>query len=487
MLDRSGAIKLVKDRLFPIWEGQRENLDRIDCWYRWQHESIDLPRGATAELKRLATLSKTPWLSLVVTAAAQAMYVDGYRSRLDDTSVDAKDDDEDPEATEAIGSPPWKAWLANGMDRRQIALHRAMLAYGHAFTTVLPGYDPMTGERQSVIRGVSPRKMVALYEDPAEDDWPEYALRILDTKGDEHRVRLYDAEAVYEFTVSGSGREIVQVEQPSPHAAGVCPVVRYANMLDLDGRTPGEVEPFIALAAKINKTAYDRLLVQHFNSWKIRYVTGMAEPDSEEAANRKKLQLRQDDLLVAEDPDTKFGQLDETSLGGFIEAHKADIETLAAASQTPTHELTGQLANLSADALAAARANLHQKITERQKTAGASHAQTLKLAAGLDGHDDYARDITGRVTWQDMEIRSMSQAADALVKMGTIGIPLKSLWGKIPGVDKADVDEWARAAEEGDPIRRMQLELEAEFSQPRSGGTAATPGDLPAPESLPNG
>jgi hypothetical protein len=89
MLDRSGAIKLVKDRLFPIWEGQRENLDRIDCWYRWQHESIDLPRGATAELKRLATLSKTPWLSLVVTAAAQAMYVDGYRSRLDDTSVDA--------------------------------------------------------------------------------------------------------------------------------------------------------------------------------------------------------------------------------------------------------------------------------------------------------------------------------------------------------------------------------------------------------------
>jgi hypothetical protein len=68
----------------------------------------------------------------VVTAAAQAMYVDGYRSRLDATAVDATGDDADPDTTEAVGSPPWKAWLANGMDRRQIALHRAMLAYGHA-------------------------------------------------------------------------------------------------------------------------------------------------------------------------------------------------------------------------------------------------------------------------------------------------------------------------------------------------------------------
>jgi hypothetical protein len=352
---------------------------------------------------------------------------------------------------------------------------------------VLPGYDPLTGERQSVIRGVSPRKMVALYEDPAEDDWPEYALRILDTKGDEHRVRLYDAEGVYEFTVSGSGREITQLETPAPHNAGVCPVVRYANMLDLDGRTPGEVEPFIALAAKINKTAYDRLLVQHFNSWKIRYVTGMAEPDDEQAANRTKLKLRQDDLLIAEDPDTKFGQLDETSLGGFIDAHKADIETLAAASARRPRMSSPGSWRIFRPTHWPRRAPTCTRRSLSGRRRPAQPRADVEAGCGLDGHDDYARDITGRVTWQDMEIRSMSQAADALVKMGTIGIPLKSLWGKIPGVDKADVDEWARAAEEGDPIRRMQLELEAEFSQPRSGGTAATPGDLPAPESLPNG
>jgi hypothetical protein len=459
MLGRNEATKLVRDRLFPAWDGEKTKLDRIDCWYRWQHEDIRLPRGATAELRELAQVSKVPWLQLVVTAAAQAMYVDGYRSVLD---ADRRDDD--LVTDEATDSPPWRIWMANGMDRRQVALHRAMLAYGYAFTTVLPGQDPLTGEDLAVIRGVSPRKMVALYEDPAEDDWPEYAMRVLETGRDNHLVRIYDSEAVYTLRVDGSGREVEQVEEPAKHGAGVCPVVRYANMLDLDGRTPGEVEPFIGIAARINKTSYDRMLVQHFNSWKIRYVVGMTEPEDAAEATAEKLKLRQDDILIAEDPDTKFGQLDETNMSGFIQAHKADIETLAAASQTPTHELTGQMANLSSDALAAARANLNQKITERQKSAGAAHAQTLRLAAALDGHADYATDITGRVTWQDMEIRSMSQAADALVKLSALGVPMISLWARIPGVEKRDVEEWRRAAEEGDPIRRMQLQLEQEFS-----------------------
>jgi hypothetical protein len=92
----------------------------------------------------------------------------------------------------------------------------------------------------------------------------------------------------------------------------VCPIIRHANMLDLDGRCDGEVEPFIPAAARINKTAFDRLVTQHFSSWKVRTVAGMAQPDDDESVNRKKLEMRQEDLLVAEDPDTKFGTLDET-------------------------------------------------------------------------------------------------------------------------------------------------------------------------------
>jgi hypothetical protein len=476
VLSPLATTELIKKKLFKEWEQERDRLDRIDHWYRWTQEDIHLPRAATLELKRLTQLSKVPWLGLVVTSAAQAMYVDGYRSRLDN----------DGDLTD---SPPWRTWLANGMDRRQTAVHRYGLAYGYSFLTVLPGEDPLTGQSQAVMRGVSPRKMYAVWDDPAEDDWPEYALRIVERSGDDHLARLYDSTAVHTLRISGDG-EATYLDEPQIHDAGVCPVVRYANMLDLDGRTPGEVEPYIALAARINKTSYDRMLVQHFNSWKVRYITGMSPPDDDETANRAKLQLRQDDLLIAEHTDAKFGTLDETELGGFIAAHRADVETLAAASQTPTHELTGQMANLSAEALAAARASLNQKVTERQKSFGASHAQALRLAAALEGHDEYARDITGRVTWQDMEIRSMSQAADALGKMvQMLHVPPSATWARIPGVEKSDVQEWVALAERGDPITQLQMRLEQQSAEIQADAQAEARAEVEAelPQPAPDG
>lgn len=458
MLSPQQAVKLVKNELFPLWDKDRERLRRIDRWYRWEQEDVPLPRRITPELKALAKLAQVPWLTLVVTSCAQAMYVDGFRSELD------RDDDEATDEQQA--SPPWRTWLANGMDQRQIRLHRAALGYGWAYEKVLPGEDPVTGRSMSLIRGVSPRKMVALYEDPAEDDWPKYTMQIIENTSTDMLVRVLDDTAEHELELGVDGVDVKYIRQRGAHDAGVCPVVRFANMLDLEGRTTGEVEPHIPLAARINKTGYDRLLTQHFSSWKVRYVTGMAEPDDEESATRAKLQLRQDDILIAEDADTNFGTLDASDLSPFIAAYRNDVETLAAVSQTPTHELTGQMANLSAEALAAARASLNQKVTERQKSFGASHAQALRLAVALEGDESYSADPTGRVTWQDMEIRSMSQAADALGKMAEmLHVPPTALWALVPGVEKTDVAEWIRLAEKGDPITKMQEQLERQRAE----------------------
>ena len=83
MLSPTGATELIKKQLYKEWESERDRLDRIDHWYRWTQEDPYIPRASTRELRQLTSLSKVPWLGLVVTAAAQAMYVDGYRSRLD--------------------------------------------------------------------------------------------------------------------------------------------------------------------------------------------------------------------------------------------------------------------------------------------------------------------------------------------------------------------------------------------------------------------
>jgi HPt (histidine-containing phosphotransfer) domain-containing protein len=311
----------------------------------------------------------------------------------------------------------------------------------------------------SVMTGVSPRKMWAVYRDPAVDDWPMLAMHVDPQPGDMNLVRVYDEEFEYFLSVDSEAAKPEFIEARE-HGAGVPPVVRYTNQLDLDGRADGEVEPYIGAARRINKTAYDRLLAQHYNSWKVRTVTGMAKPDTDDESNQIRMLLRQNDLLIAEDADTKFGTLDETPLEGFISSWRADVEALAAVSQTPAHQLTGQLVNLSAEALAAARAALTQKVFERQKSFGASHAQTLRLAAHLEGDEEYATDVLGRVSWQDMEIRSMSQAVDALGKAATmLEVPKRALWGRIPGVERSDVDEWASMVPSS-PLDQVREELE---------------------------
>lgn len=441
---RPGAVEeLVKGQLLPAFLKERERLDRIDLWYRWKHEDHRLPRSATPELKQLLELSKAPWLGLVVTTVAQAMYVDGYRS------PDLPDN-----------STVWRTWQANDFDNRQIPVHRAALAYGQSYVTVLPG--ELNGQSTSVMRGVSPRKMLAVYADPAEDDWPMYTIRV-EKSGQDLMIRVMDEENIYFLSTPGEGDKVTYIES-RVHGVGLCPVVRYANMLDLDGRTDGEVEPFIPLAARINKTAFDRLLTQHFNSWKVRTVTGMAEPDTEEDANRKKLKLRQDDLLVAEDVDTKFGSLDETPLDGFIKAEESDVEKLAAVSQTPASSLTGKIVNVSADALAMTRAPLTQKVAERQRAMGKSHDQALRLAAALEGDEAAAQDVMAHVTWQDMDIRSLSQAVDALGKAATmLQVPPQALWNRIPGVTKSDVDEWKKLAAEANDIGSLTAMLDRQM------------------------
>jgi Phage portal protein, SPP1 Gp6-like len=463
--------ELLKDELWPAYHLEKQRLDKIDCWYRWKHPHQQLPRTATREHKALLDLSVTPWLQLVVTTTAQCLFVDGYRSTLDPV-VDPDDIIKPPAMPGAPPPPPvkdkvsppegpWKIWLANGMDRRQAAIYRAALAYGYSYVTVLPGEDPLTGDDMPTLTGISPRKMWAVYEDPAIDDWPTYAMQVLKHTDTEARVRIFDETHAYDVAMpfgakSGNAEPKLTIEKSVAHGIGVTPVVRYCNELDLDGRTPGEVEPHISLAQRINKTSYDRALVQHFNSWKIRYIAGLQAPDSEAKANRQKLKLAQDDFLIFEDPDTKAGSLPETMLQGFIQAHENDIQALAAVTQTPTHELTGQMVNLSAEALAAARASQMQKVSERQMSFGAAHVQALRLASHIDGDTTHAEDITGRVTWQDTSIRSLSQAADAWGKVAQmLHVPDQALWPLLPGITKQDVAEWVRMARQIDPVQQM--------------------------------
>jgi hypothetical protein len=448
VLDQTSARDMIGDVLGKTFLAERRKLDDIDNWYRWKHDKPHAPNTATREYRQISERAQTPWGSLIVTSVAQALYVDDYR----------RADGED-------SAMPWEWWQANHLDHRQTAIHRAALAYGQSFVVGIPGRSPLTGEAMPQLRGVSPRRMTSFYLDAAWDDWPAYALEANPAKIEGSPgwdLKLYDDQAVWRFHASSEFGKITYVTYDE-HGVGVCPVVRFANALDLEGRSDGEIEPFIPLLARIDQTTFDRLIVQRYGAWIMRTISGMAPPEEledEDAAEymaRITAALRVSDILVADDPDTKFGSLPATPLDGFIKSHQADIGDLAAVSQTPAHEMLGQMANLSAEALAAARASLTAKVTERQQSLGESHEQVFQLAAVIMGQTP---DPQAQVRWRDTEIRSMAQAADALGKMAQmLGVPVELLWEKIPGFTQQDLARAKVLAEASGGVDALLREL----------------------------
>jgi hypothetical protein len=466
----SDVVALTNDVLLPTWRTDREKLDRIDAWYRWQHEDPHSPTQArhTREYRELKGRAQTPWLGLVVTTIAQTLYVEGYRR-----------------SGESDSAPPWRYWQENQLDARQIAIHRSALAYGLSYSLVLPGRS-FTGAPVPVIRGLSPRDMIAVYQDPAADDWAMYALRAKVTNVEDDRLgrqkglalRVYDDEAIYRLQVTGdgSGSKVVFIDYEE-HNVGVCPVVRFANALDLEGRSNGEVEPFISIASRIDQTTFDRLVVQRFASWVVRTIAGMSAPEQfdgesqSEYEERTKQRLKVEDILVADDPDTKFGSLPATPLDGFIESKDSDVRDLAAVAQVPPQHLLGQMANLSADALRSAEIGRIRKTEERRHLFGESWEQTLRLGAYAMRDMEAANDVEAQVVWRDVDAQSLGMVADALGKISDqLGVPGEALWERIPGVTQTDVERWKQIASQGGAIEALMSQLVAGQSSPAGFG-----------------
>lgn len=216
--------------------------------------------------------------------------------------------------------------------------------------------------------------------------------------------------------------------------------------MDLDGRVLGEVEKLVPIASRIDKTLFDRLLTQHFNSFKIITATGLDEltadaSDDEAAAVEQELSQNRR-VLASGNPNTSFGVIPETAINPFIQAFESDIATLESVSQLPP-SWSSRLVNLSADALAAARAATTQKIFERKMNFGSAHNQLLRLSAFIEGDKEAAGDFEACVTWADTEVRSLSQVVDAWGKASALlGVPKWATWRKLPGVTDDEARMW---------------------------------------------
>ena len=407
-------------QLLAMRAAERHDLDEIRAYWLGEQPLPIAPVGVPEDVRRMAKMARVNVCGLVVNVPAQSMFVVGIR---------------DNNAPPGENDPLWSVWQANKMDARQSAVHRATFAYGTAYEVLLPG------QPEPVSKGRTPRQMTAAYGD--DPDWPEYAIEALVARDGSTYYELYDDVAVY--TLAEDAEAAKQANEPfhpvfvslSEHGAGVCPVVRFVNLEDLERTPHSEITPIMPLQDQLDFTTFDLLVAQHFGAFRQRYILGWTSEDENEKvkAAASRLWTFDDDSKTIQ-----VGEFDQTDLSGYLDSRKATLEHFGVISQVPPHNLLGQMVNLSAEALVAAEASANRKNADRETTLGESWEQWFWLAGKYKGQ------ILGdgaQVRWRDTEARSLAQTVDALGKMAQmLGVPAEALWSRIPGVTQQDVEEW---------------------------------------------
>lgn len=448
---RKASIAGQVKELFPLWKASTEHAQEMDAWYYNELESPNLPklpRKTTADVKDLREASSTSWAKMICDSLTQDFIVDGIR-----------------QVNNGNPAPATRLWQQNSLDGRQRPVHDGAIRHGKAFNLVGKAYGRLDGERTAFIRGKSATMFDAFYRDDF-DEWPEFALEgrlQRDEDGSERwRLDFYDEANWHRLTceVDGSKMEYIDYE---PHEMNVCPVVRAAPNIALDGRVIGEIEPYISLFKRINQSTMDRLVVQRFGAFVIRWIAGIEEPKTDEQKRAAAIALSLTDLLMVTNPQSKIGSLPPTPLDGYIRSREADIRDLSAVSQTPSFHMLGLSDNVGADGLAAAEASHMRKADVWKISLGEFWEGSMRLAGWAAGNPEIAADFESRVHWRDTTKQSFQSLAQGLGTLAAqLGIPGEALWDRVPGWEQSDTEFAKKLRTALEAKAQMDADLEVE-------------------------
>lgn len=471
----------LANHLNGVQVAERTQLDVLRLYATGQQAlPLVVPADAPAEVREMARISRINMIKIVIESLVQSLYVDNFRSKDPDP-----DDEQDP------AQQIWKVWQANRLDRGQSGLYRAVFTYGYGYMRATPGTDRRTGEKRPVVRAVSPRVFTAMYVDD-NDDWPAVTLEKR-RRGRGHVFELTDSEGlVYTLAPGDKDGTWGLVGEPADTGLGYNPTVRYTDVVDLDlddeplsllpqanrgNQTcvvAGQVAPLMSLQDQADMTTFALRGAEWYSAFRQRWIKGWTP------ANRaEKLRTGSSQLWTFDDApdDIALGEFSQTELSGYINSRGETAKFIATLSQTPVHELVGELINLSAEALAAAEAGRDRKLEERKTGEGESHEQLAQCIGdyiGVEVPDDF------EVVWRDTSARAFAAVIDGLGKTAQmLQVPPQELWDRIPGATRQDVQRWRTAAKEGDTLGQLtaMLDKQAAATNPAT----AQPGETVSP------
>ena len=418
-------IKQLSEKL----DSTAPELRKLDAYWKGQQPAAYLSQEAKDALGNNLTGLAVNFPKLAVTSLAERLNVVGFRGQGD-------------------GMEPnpvlWKAWNRNRMDDGAAQAHIDALVYGRSFVMV------WAGPRGPQITVESAHQLAVLH-DPVTHEvtaaWKRWA-----SGGQAHGV-LYLADRIetYSSTTNVSGDAFPSTNwdlvATIPNPLGIVPVVPVVNrgrLLDLDGVS--EMTDILGLADALNKLSSDALVSSEFYARPRRWATGLELAEDEDGNAIQPFSSEAGKLWISEDTETKFGQFDGARLDGYSDLIGTVTQQIGALSGLPPHYLglNGDQPP-SADSIRSAEASLVSRAYTLQRIFGNAWEQVAALVIAVqNGSDPYDSDLV--TVWNTPETRTPAQAADAAVKLKSIGVPLSIVLEDSMGYSPAQIDRVRTAA-----------------------------------------
>jgi len=468
-----GSPEAWREKLLVQLSQQAQRVGRLERYYNGDHpipkppEALDpqVFKEACRAHRTIAQMGVTNFTRLIADAPANRLQVVGFQFTAPGTGEDSERD-----------AQAWEAWQRSHLDADQGLVYTMACSTGQAYGLVWGDGDRAT------ITIEHPSQMIVAYESGSRRRRAAALKCWQDDDG--KKAVLYLPIGIYKWRMAvkansseAQGWERWQPDTdtawPVDNELGVVPVVEFrANPPAVPmpyGGGRSEFEPVLPVQDRINKTQFDRLVTAEFQAFRQRYTIGWQPPTDAEgnpdAMATYKASVARLQNFFSEDPDLnreiKVGEFAQADFSGFLKAVEADIQQMAAITETPAYYLLGQMVNISSDALIAAEAGLIAKTERHQDNFSETWEELIRLALQAEG-DPGANDVQAETLWGDVEQRTWGQTVDAAAKVKELEVPIEAVWEMLPTSSPQKIARW-RAQRAGENL----------FATPSSDATSA--------------
>ena len=397
------------ERLETALDRQASELKRYRDYYDGKHRLSFATSKYREEFDLMLREVTDNWVPLVVDAVSERLHVEGFRF--------GPEGESDSEA--------WDVWQESFLDADSELLHSETLITGVGYAMVW-AEDNGSGLRP-VVTVEDPTQVVVLL-DPGSRRSRRCALkRWGDDWTDDVYLNLYLPDQILKFRRK-RGLELIE-ELPNP--LGVVPVVPFYNRPSArPGSYRSEVFDVLSTQDQVNKILCDAIVASEFAAYRQRWATGVEVELDEHNRPINPWESGQNRVMIATDPDSRFGTFEATDLSNYTRMLENRIQSIASRTRTPPHYLLGQSGAFpSGESLKATETGLIAKVKSRMRHFGESWEECLRLAFRvLDPNDPRASYSRAETIWADPESRTEAEHVDALVKLRTLGVPIRQLW-----------------------------------------------------------